>query len=386
MYDLLIKGGRVIDPSQDLDGKLDIGISGGKIASIAKDIPPHESYKTVDVTGKIVTPGLIDLHCHVSGGIENMGIDPDTAGVKQGVTVVGDGGSVGQGFFGGFPKYVIPSSMTTVFCFLNLASQGMILRPELRSWYEINEEAMARKIEANRQIIKGIKVRLVGELFNDSAEKVWDVAKRVAKPFGLPIMIHIGDGGKRVSGTLARQILPMMEAGDIASHIFTSEYAGCLLADGSFCPELREAQKRGVILDIACGGRHLSFEVARRGISQGLFPDTISSDLTIMTLKGPVYGLTVTMSKMMEVGLDLKSVIKMTTINSARALGIEDTSGSLKPGRQADVSILDLKPGSWELIDTENQRIKATELIVPVLTIKSGQLIEIELPGLPKPL
>jgi len=217
MYDLLIKRGRVIDPSQNIDDKLDIAISGGKISKVAKDIPAQESQQVIDARDKIVTPGLIDLHCHVCGGIINICVEPDTAGVKQGVTTVVDGGSTGQAIFGGFPRYVIPSSHTTVFCFLHLGSQGLSIMPELRGWEEIDLDATAATIDSNRDVIKGVKLRLVGNIIESAGVKVVKMAKEIARKFDLPIMIHIGDVQKRISPTLTQEVLPLLEPGDILS-------------------------------------------------------------------------------------------------------------------------------------------------------------------------
>jgi len=382
MYDLLIKGGRVIDPAQNIDDKLDIAISGDKIATVAKDIPSQESQRVVDARDKIVTPGLIDLHCHVYDSILNIGVEPDDAGVKQGVTTVVDGGSAGQATFGGFPKYVIPASRTTVFCFLHLGSLGLSITPELKDWEEIDLDAITATIESNRNIIKGIKLRLVGNLVASAGVEVVKTAKKTAKKFGLPIMVHIGDIDKQVSPTLTQEFLPLMEPGDILSHVFTAKPGKILRPDGTVLPELREAMERGVVLDVANGRYNYSLEVAQKSMAQGILPTTLSTDLTLPSLTGPVYGLTVTMSKFMTLGLDLKQIIEMTTINPARAINAEDRIGSLKPGMDADVSILELLSGTWGLEDSEQEIIEATTLIAPSITIKSGQLI----PAQPQPL
>lgn len=375
MYDLLIKGGRVIDLAQNIDDRLDIAISGDKIARVARDIPSAESRQAVNAKDKMVTPGLIDLHCHVYANITKLGVEPDDAGVRQGVTTVVDAGSAGQATFGGLPKYVIPSARTTVFCFLHLSSLGLSITPELRDWAEVDLEAMSATIEAYRDIIKGIKLRLVGNIVASAGVEVVKTAKKVAKQFGLPIMVHIGDTDRRVSPTLTQEFLPLMAPGDILSHFFSAKFGGAIRPDGKMLPELREAMERGVVLDVANGRYHLSFEVARKGMAQGILPTTLSTDVTIPSLTGPVYGLTVTMSKFLALGLDLKQVITMTTINPARALSIENKKGSLKPGMDADISILELLSGTWELIDSEKQTVKATRLIAPSLTVKSGQLI-----------
>jgi len=375
MYDLLIKSGRVIDPAQNIDDKLDVAISGDKIATVARDIPSTESKQVVDASDKIVTPGLIDVHCHVFDSIHKISVEPDVAGVKQGVTTVGDGGSAGEATFTAFPKYVIPSSQTKVFCFLHLCSFGLIPEPELRDWDEVNLEAIAATIEAYPSLIKGLKLRLVGNLVARDGVKVVETLQKTAKKFGLSIMIHMGDMDKQVSPTLTQEFLPLMEPGDILSHIYTGNFGNPLRPDGTVLPEMRAAMERGVIMDTAIGRSNLSFEVARKSLAQGIVPTTLSTDLTHRSLTGPTYNLPVTMAKFMALGLDLKQAITMTTINPARALHEEDKIGSLKPGMEADVSVLELSSGKWKLEDAQQQKIEATQMIMPSITVKSGQLI-----------
>jgi dihydroorotase len=375
MYDLVIKGGRVIDPAQKIDDKLDIAIVGDRIAEVAKDIPVQECQQRVDARHKIVTPGLIDLHCHVYDSVLGIGIEPDVAGIRQGVTTVVDGGSAGQATFGGFTKYVIPSSQTTVFCFVHLGSLGLSIVPELRDWAEINLEATAATIEANRDVIKGVKLRTVGNIIASHGVEVVTIAKKMAKSFSLPLMVHIGDSDKQVSPALTQEILPLLEPGDIVSHVFTAQLGGILNPDGVVLHELKDAMERGVILDLAHGRFNFSFEVAKRSMAQGILPTTLSTDLSTLSLNGPVYGLTVTMSKFLALGLDLKGVIQMTTVNPAHAIGIDDKKGSLKPRMDADVSILELLSGTWELEDSEKQIVRVNKLLAPVMVLKSGQPI-----------
>lgn len=375
MYDVLIKGGRVIDPAQGLDGRMDVAVSGDKIALVAEEIPAMECRKVIDAAGKIVTPGLIDLHCHCyDGGIPD-GLLPDDAGVNQGVTTVVDAGSAGQATFGGLPKYVIPAARTTVFCFLHLGSQGLSIMPEIRDWQEIDLAATETVIGAYPGLIKGVKLRLVGNTVASAGARVVEMAKETAGKFGLPIMIHIGDLKRQVSPTLTREFLPLMEKGDILSHVFTGNMGNILLEDGSVMPELRAAAERGVVLDIANGRSNLSFEVARQGMAQGIMPTTLSTDVTSMSLNALVYGLTVTMSKFLALGLDIKQIIEMTTVNSARALRIEDRKGSLKPGMDADISVLEILSGNWELADSVPETLPVTELVSPILVVKAGQVI-----------
>jgi dihydroorotase len=383
LYDVLIKGGRIIDPAQAIDDKLDIGINGDKIAALTKDIPPQQSHNVVDATGKIVTPGLIDMHCHVYSGIHKDGAEPDLAGVMQGVTTVVDAGSSGQAIFNGFPKYVIPSSLTNIFCFLSLASQGHTLMPELRDWAEVDVDATISTIESNRDIIKGIKLRLVGNLVADDGIKVWKTAKDAARRVCLPVMIHTADKWERTPVELTQKILALMEPGDILSHVYTPARGGCVNVDGTFYPELKDAMERGVVLDVSHGTNQFSYNIARKGMAQGILPTTISTDLAGKRLDNFIYGLTVIMSKFLALGLDLNSIIRMTTVNPARALSEESRIGSLKPGMDADVSILEIKSGLWELEDSEKQSIQMTELVAPCFAIRSGQVIAAKPVGQP---
>jgi dihydroorotase len=386
MHDLLVKGGRVIDPAQEIDGHLDIAIDGNKITAIGANISYQQGRRVIDVTGKIVTPGLIDMHCHVYAGIHKDSTEPDSAGVKQGVTTVVDGGSAGQAIFAGFPQYIIPSARTNVVCFLNLSSIGQALfpAPELKDWSEILADAIVSAVESNRAVIRGLKLRLVGNLVASEGVKVWEEAKKVAKRCGLPIMVHLGDNEKKISPETTRQILARMEPDDIISHFLTPRYGGCTFLDGRFYPELLDAVERGVVLDTADGKKNVSFSIARKAMSLGILPTTISTDLVKMSLNGPTYGLTVSMSKFLALGLDLKSIIKMTTINPARAIGLDHRLGSIKVGMDADLSILEMKSGCWELVDAEEEIIKAAQLLVPHCAVKSGEIIESHPIGQPK--
>ena len=385
MYDLLIKGGRVIDPAQDIDNHLDIAIDGDKVAAIGINIPIQQGRKVIDVTGKIVTPGLIDMHCHVYAGIHKDSTEPDSAGVKQGVTTVVDGGSAGQAIFTGFTRYVIPSARTNVFCFLNLSSIGQALfpAPELRDWSEINVDAIVSAVDSNRAVIRGLKLRLVGNLVASEGGKVWEEAKKIAKRCGLPMMVHLGDNEKKVSPEITRQILARMEPVDIISHFLTPRYGGCLFSDGRFYPELLAAMERGVVLDTAEGKKNVSFRIARKAMAQGILPTTISTDLVKMSLNGPTYGLTVSMSKFLALGFDLKSIVRMTTINPARVIGLDNRLGSLRAGMDADLSILEMKSGCWELVDAEEEKMKVAKLLVPSFAVKSGEVVESQPVGQP---
>lgn len=372
MYDLVIKGGRVIDPAQRIDGPLDVAVSGGKIAALLPDIPPAEAGRVIAADGRVVTPGLIDLHTHAYDGFLNNGAPPDVIGVNQGVTTVVDGGSAGCALFTGFPRYVIPGVRTTLYCFLHIGSFGLAVMPELARPEEINTAATEALIKQYPELIRGIKIRLVGKLISRAGVAVVRTAKDTAKRLGLPLMVHIGDRSREVPPGLTRETLPLLEQGDILSHFCTGQFGGALGDDGKPLPELVAARDRGVVLDVANGINNFSYAVSRMMLAHGLAPTTLSTDITKSSVAGPAYGLTVTMSKFLALGLPLAEMIAMTTLNPARAARIGDRAGSLEPGRAADVSILEIRTGRWSLPDSPGELLSITRLLRPHLTIKAG--------------
>jgi dihydroorotase len=383
MYDIVITGGRVIDPAQNIDGTMDVAINGDKIAALEKDLPAQEGQQTIDARGKVVTPGLIDNHVHVFDGIMKIAVEPDIAGVKHGVTTVMDCGSAGEKTFNAFPKYILPAAQTKVFCLLHLCSFGLIPEPELDGWDEVKLDAMAETIEANRAIIKGVKLRLVGKLVASAGVEVVKAAKKIAGQFNLPIMIHIGDWDNLVPASVTPECLSVMGAGDILAHVYSGNQGNVIKSDGSILPELKAARERGVIMETATGRNNFSFAVARKCLAEGILPDIISTDLTYRSTNGPTYNLPFTMAKFMALGLDLKETVAMTTINPARAIREEKKIGSLKPGMAADVSILEVQSGAWTLADTPGETITADKLVMPITAIKDGTVIPAEPLALP---
>jgi dihydroorotase len=372
MYDLLIKGGRVIDPSQNIDGVFDVAVSGGKIAVVPPPVDPGEAANCIDAAGRIVTPGLIDMHTHVSDGLMHCGANPDVVGVNQGVTTVVDAGSAGHSLFEGFPRYVIPASRTTIYCFLHIGSFGIAVDPEL--WYpeEINIAATETVIQRYPDLIRGVKVRIVGKLIAREGVAVVKTAQETAKRFHLPLMVHVGDPQRWTSPSLPRELLALLELGDIVSHIYTAQSGSLLDENGRVFPELFAARDRGVILDAAQGIRHFSYANAKKMMAQGLLPTVITTDVTKRSVTAYAYGLTVIMSKYLELGLPLAEIIAMTTVNPARVVRIDDRKGSLKPGMDADISVLEIIPGSWPLPDIHGEVLNVTKLIRPVMTVKAG--------------
>jgi dihydroorotase len=387
-YDLLIKGGRVLDPGSDLDGRMDIAVSNGRIAAIEPDISAQDAARVVEVRGdnRYVVPGLIDLHTHVGYGATTAGVgmgcvDPDVAGVDSGVTTVLDAGSVGIANVGVFGTHILPHAKTRVICYLNVGTfahttpaPADVMRME-----DIDRKAIASCLQANPDMIGGFKLRLVGPVVAERGEDVIRLSKEIAREHGLPLMVHIGDGrssDRARAGELTRFLLKTLTAGDILTHLCTPNPGGVMNAQDaaqSVVPEVEEARANGVVIDSALGRGNFGIDVARRQAELGVRPDTTSSDLTASGRRSGV-GLLDCMAKFMSVGYSLADVVCMTTVNAARGLGLADQLGALAVGREADISIFDVVDGNWKFTDTLNQPFTGSKALVPVQTIRHGEL------------
>ncbi len=374
MYDLMLKGGRVVDPSVSLNGVHDIAVHDGKIAHIAPTIAAAEATQVIDVTGKIVAPGLIDLHAHVYGGFISNGVHPDVGGVYAGVTTIVDAGSSGCATFSGFPNHIIPKCHTEVIPFLHICQTGLATSPDIIAESSIDLERTLEVADQYKGLICGIKARMVSPALEILGMEMPKLAKRAARESGIKLMVHIGDTEKRYDPKVIRKLLPLLEKGDILTHYFTANPGGVLDANGKIVPEAREAADRGVWFDTAHGRKNFSFDVGRRIIDQGLLPHCISTDLTVPGRVKTVHSMVEIMARFLGLGFTLEQVISMSTENPARAIGAENRLGSLALGRQADISVLDLKSGDWVVYDVLDKPLRIDRSFVPVVTVKRGQV------------
>ena len=385
MYNLLLKGGTVLDPSRDVHERLDVAITADKISSLAPTIAPTEADRVVDVEGKFITPGLIDIHTHVyypGRGLEQP--DPDIAGVRGGVTTVADAGTPGPSNFQEFRDFVSTQAQTSVYSFLSIFRDRS--HPSMTDESELDVKGVVRVAQQNPVLVKGVKALVYPGTVRAMGLKHVEAAKNAARQAGIRIYLHIGDVGfKGQTPTpleVVRQAISMLEPGDILTHVFSPLTGAAMDREGRLLPELKEAQDRGVVLDPSCGEDSFGWERADGVMSQGVIPDTIGTDIQPGAGKRRPYarGLLEYSAFFMSLDFSLDDVIRMTTINPARALGIDDWAGSLAVGRTADITVLEVAEGRWRLTDsTGASRIGSTALL-PVLTIKGGELIE---PGEP---
>ncbi|MGH3248851.1 MAG: amidohydrolase family protein [Trebonia sp.] len=385
-YDLLIRGGHVLDPGQNLDGQLDIAVQDGKITRIEAGIPAGEAARVIDAggPGRHVVPGLIDLHTHVAHGAITEGVgmgccDPDVIGVRSGVTTVVDCGSVGVANLGVFPAHILPKAVTRVITYVNAGSHAHTMPgpADVNSLSDINRGALESCAEHNPGLIAGVKLRLVGPIMGELGEDIVTAAKQAARDHHVPLMVHIGDFTAKTaaaaarSGELTRFLLKTMEPGDILTHLCTPNAGRVLDAAGQPFPEVAEARASGVILDSALGRGNFGYAVASRQAQLGLHPDTISSDLTAMGQT--FHSLLECMAKFMAIGYGLADVVRMTTARPAGVLGLADEIGALAVGRAADITILDLVEGDFTFTDTTGQPFGGGYGLVPVHTLRAGE-------------
>jgi dihydroorotase len=378
MFDLLLKGGSVLDPAQDLRGALDVAVQDGKIASVAANIPASEAKRVIHVPGKTVTPGLIDLHTHVFDGVAANGVHPDIAGVHAGVTTVVDAGSSGCATFSAFPRHILPKCETEVIPLLHICQTGLATNPDIIAESSIDFDGTLKVARENKGLIKGIKARMVSPALEIFGMEMPRLAKRAARESGVPLMVHIGDTTKRYDPNVVRELLPLLEPGDIVTHLFTANPGGVLDTNGKLVPEARELAARGVWLDTAHGRMNFGFNVGRRVLDQGLTPHCISTDLTIPGRANTVHSMVEIMARFLGMGFTLEQVIAMSTANPARAIGEAHRLGSLAVGRQADISVLEVRDGRWVVYDTLRDSMKIDKTVVPVLTVKHGRVFEPE--------
>jgi len=386
IYDLLIKGGHVLDPGQGLDGTMDIAITGGRITRIAPGIPASDAARVLEVrgAGRHVVPGLIDLHTHVASGAITTGVgmgmcDPDDIGVRSGVTTVVDCGSVGVANLGVFPAHILPKARTRVITMVNAGSHAHTMPgpADINELGDINRDALDNAAEHNPGLIAGIKLRIVGPVFQAIGEDIITTAKAAASDLGVPLMVHIGDSTAKDEasaarrGELTRFLLRTFEPGDILTHLCTPNSGRVLDPAGNPYPEVGEARANGVVLDSALGRGNFGIEVARRQADLGLYPDTISSDLTAMGQT--FHSLLECMAKFMSIGYSLADVVTAATSSAAAALGRHDQLGAIAIGRDADLSVIDVVQGDFTFTDTTGQAFRGGYGLVPVRTLKAGE-------------
>jgi dihydroorotase len=355
--DLVLRGGRVIDPSQGLDRVCDVGFSNGKVAAIGENLKSDASTVVRDVTGLIVAPGLIDLHTHVYWGGTSLGIDAEDFCRTSGVTTAVDTGSAGPGNFMGFRRHVIERSQVRILAYLHVSHAGIygfsntVMVGESEDIRLMDPVTAASVADANRDVIVGIKVRVGRHASGDQGTAPLGIALQVAEETGLPLMAHIDEPPPSYE-----EVIDRLRPGDVLTHAFRPFPNAPCTAQGTVKPAVLAARRRGVLFDIGHGMGSFAFKTARAMLANGFPPDTISSDVHALCINGPAFDQVTTMSKFLCLGMSLPDVIKASTETAAFALKRPEL-GSLKPGSAGDATILSVDEGEFDYVDVVGEHM-----------------------------
>jgi dihydroorotase len=378
-FDLLIKGGEVLDPSQSLRGKRDVGIRWGVVEALAAEIPAAQATKTIDATGKLVLPGLVDLHCHVYPYGSAIGIPADELVQFQGTTTVVSAGDAGVNNLAALRRFIVAQTRARMYAFVHIANNGLSAFPvaELYNIDNAQVEACAMALAENPDFLIGVKVRMSENVIFKHGIEPLKRGIQACEMCGWPakMMVHIG--GVETKG-LMTDILDILRPGDVLTHCYSGapNMSGVftnIVQDGKLLPAAVSAKQRGVIFDVAHGGGSFDFTVAEVAIPGGCTPDTISSDIHVFSGNSPsVPFLPNVMSKFMAMGFTLEQVVAMATIAPAKIINRAPKIGTLQLGAPGDVSIMELVEGPVTFVDTRNNMRDGKAYLKPVQTVING--------------
>jgi dihydroorotase len=415
-FDTILRGGRVIDPAQNIDALLDVGIKDGKIAALATGLVPSAGTTVIDVKDQLVLPGLIDTHAHVYQYVTGtFGLNPDLVGVRSGVTTLIDQGGPSCMTLPGFRKFIVEPAKSRVVAFISSYLAGGLeghLYPDLYQPSCVNVEHTVRVAKENTDIVKGVKAHAeIGGASRWGVEVV-KLSAQIGREADLPVYVHLGqlwptkDHMVMDADELVRQVVPLVKAGDVLAHPFTRHPGGFINAEGKVHPIVWEAIARGVRVDVGHGS-HFSFDMARKALEAGIVPYTLGADLHGLNVRPPednafrmsesdrqsnpffgvaAFGLTHAMTELLTLGLPLNDVVKTVTSNAAEMVKMSDSIGSLAVGRAADVSVLNMLSGKFTLLDNLRVKVTAEKYLSPAFCLLAGKRYDADSPILPMPM
>ncbi|PKB63727.1 MAG: hypothetical protein BZY80_05625 [SAR202 cluster bacterium Io17-Chloro-G2] len=373
-YDLALTGGTLLDPGQGLNGRRDIAFKDGLVANIAQRIDPASAAVAVDVSGKVITPGLIDLHGHFYHGGTGSAVSPDRSCLSSGTTTGVDAGSAGFANYQAMRDYVFPAHRTRLLAFLHIGAGGLtlnqVLGGGLHDMAVIDADQTADHVKANPGFLFGVKVRM-----HHNAVAPWNAHEAMKKTraavdqSGSRLMVH-------VSGTPIPlpEVLEYLGPGDICTHAFNGNPESILTPQGKLRPEVREAADRGVIMDLGHAGIHCDVDVVKAAMEQGLPPTTISTDIHIGPPDRTVYLMNDLVSKFHALGMPLVDALEASTSRPAQVLGLQETIGSLAPGMAGDAAVFDLREGRFVWHDMAGHNVEGKVRLDTFLTVRAGQV------------
>jgi dihydroorotase len=374
-FDLLIKGGELVDPGAGLAGELDVAVTGGRVAAVDRAIPADSAARVIDAAGQYVTPGLVDLHTHVYDGATFWGIDPDPVAWRSGTTTWVDAGSAGAYTLAGLLDGVAARARARVLALVHISAVGLVAETgESTDLGRCDPDLCARVAGAHGDRVVGVKVRIdrqaVGEHGLEPLRRALDAAARC----GRPVMTHIGRTPPDID-----DVLGLLRPGDVVTHCATGQSMRLVDGDGRPRPAVLRARDAGVVLDVGHGAGSFSFEVAEALLAGGIAPDVISTDAHQRSVLGPMFDLPTCLSKYLCLGMSLPEVVRAATARPAEVVGRYPEIGSLRPGARADVALFRLDRGRFPLYDVHLAVREGTAMLRNTLTLIDGR----PLPPLP---
>jgi dihydroorotase len=361
-YDLVIKGGRVIDPSAGLDGVRDVGIAGGRIVAVEVNLA-GDATDTIDARGRIVAPGLIDIHSHAGRTKEGPPLC-----LQDGVTGFVDGGSAGADNIDEIAANLRAAPQIGR-ALVNIARTGVAPGGELHDLNRANVSLAQGAIARHRDVVVGVKARLSANVAGPNDLEALRRAQEAAEPFNLPVMVHVGQNYSPM-----RAILPLLKRGDIVTHLYAPGANGILDEKGRLFPDVSAARRRGIIFDFGNGVTdHFDWATVDRATQQGFWPDTLSTDWNVMSRTTGVVDFPNVMSKFIMLGMPLSQIIACATVNAARAFPAFDDRGTLNVGAPADVAIMELREGSFDFVDNYKGTRAGRQRLFPIATVLAGK-------------
>ena len=369
MSKLVLKNGYLIDKSERLlRVQKDVLVIDGLIRKIGDNIDEKDA-EIIDCTGLFVAPGFIDMHVHVFQKSERLGVRADRVGVESGVTTVCDAGTAGPENIGEFVEDVIKKSKTRVFSSMHFAKQGLVVVPEADSEDKYDFDLAKKKFYEYQQYICAIKARASNSTVGALGIKPIAEAAKFANEIDMPLYVHIGRPLPYIE-----EVCEALNKGDIITHTYHGKEVNWILRDGKVKKELLDARAKGVLFDVGHGKESFNFKCAEVAFKEGFIPDTISTDLHIKNVDGPVYTLALTMDKMIAMGLSLEDVVEMVTAKPAQAFKFSVPIGKLKVGYCGDFTIFKVEEGHYDYEDSDGNPLTGTKKIVPTCAIVGGKV------------
>jgi dihydroorotase len=368
-FDLLIKGGEVVDPGSGYHGRLDVAIKRNRIAAVEANIPAEATHRVIDATGQYVTPGLVDLHTHVYHSVTCWGIHADPVAARSGVTTWLDVGSAGAYNLMGFREFIAKPAQARLYALLNISSIGLTASTwELANLNHCDIDLCCKLIDLNRDLVLGVKVRIDVNTTSGTGVEPLRRARIAAEQTGLPMMVHIGKGPPEL-----HEVVPFLRPNDILTHCFTGQSMRIVDERGNLFDDVKRVWDQGVIMDIGHGAGSFSFETAEALARAGYQPDVISSDIHQFSIHGPLFDLPTCMSKFLAIGMSFPQVIGAATSRPAAAMGMGGEIGTLRPGALADVALFTIEQGDFTFYDIHMNPRQGQELIRNTLTVVNGR-------------